>query len=143
MIPAVIVDTNVVVAGLLTRHADAAVARVLDGMLEAAFAFVVSGHLLAEYRNVLHRPAIRKAHGLDEDEIEILVIALAEHAIVLTPVATGPAPDPGDQHLWELLATRTDLRLVTGDKLLLDQQYGQNRVITPAAFVELWMPPSS
>jgi len=140
MMPAVIVDTNVVVAGLLTKHADAPVARILDGMLQAAFAFVVSGSLLAEYRDVLHRPAIRKAHGLDDNEIETLMIALAEHAIVLTPIAAEPAPDPGDQHLWELLAARTDLRLVTGDKLLLDQQREQRRVITPAAFVELWMP---
>ena len=38
----VIIDTNVIVAGLLTAHDDSPVARMLDGMLSAAFPFVVS-----------------------------------------------------------------------------------------------------
>ena len=54
--PAVIVDTNVVVAGLLTKHEASPDARILDGMLGAAFPFVVSEALLAEYRTVLVRP---------------------------------------------------------------------------------------
>jgi predicted nucleic acid-binding protein len=64
MIQAVIVDTNVVVAGILTAHADSPVAQILDGMLEATFPFAVSDALLAEYRDVLNRPALRKIHGL-------------------------------------------------------------------------------
>lgn len=46
--PAVIVDTNVVVAGVLTSRDDAPVARILDGMLGAAFPFVVSEALLGD-----------------------------------------------------------------------------------------------
>ena len=45
---AVIVDTDVVVAELLTGNATSPVARILDGMLAAAFPFVVSEALLAE-----------------------------------------------------------------------------------------------
>ena len=60
--PAVIVDTNVVVAGLLTKSDASPVARVLDGMLSAAFPFVMSEALLAEYRAVLVRPPLRKLH---------------------------------------------------------------------------------
>ena len=41
-----IVDTNVVIAGLLTAHATSPVGRILDGMLNAAFPFVVSEALL-------------------------------------------------------------------------------------------------
>jgi len=44
---------------------------------------------------------------------------LAQHAIVLVPVVAPLAPDPGDPLLWELLAARADLALVTGGKLLL------------------------
>jgi uncharacterized protein len=47
-----VIDTNVVVVGLLTSHPDSPVARILDGMLAAAFAFVLSEALLAEYRVV-------------------------------------------------------------------------------------------
>lgn len=127
---AIIVDTHVVVAGLLTSREDSPVARVLDGMLAAAFPFVVSEPLLAEYSAVLERPALRKLHGLSTGEIETLMLTLAAHAIVLVPVATQPAPDPGDQHLWELLAAHADTRLVTGDKLLMGRHAYASRVMT-------------
>jgi predicted nucleic acid-binding protein len=134
-ISAVIVDTNVVVAGLLT-HVDASpVARVLDGMLSAAFPFVISEALLAEYRAVLVRPRLCKLHGLSIAEVETVLVDLAQHAVVIEPVATGPAPDPGDQLLWELLAARADLRLVTGDKLLLRDAGMRGRVISPQVFL--------
>ncbi len=136
--PAVIVDTNVVMAGLLTAHEASPVARILDGMLAAAFAFVVSEALLAEYRTVLVRPGLRKLHGLTVAEVEAILIDLAQHAIVLAPVpipAAPPAPDPGDPLLWELLAARADLLLVTGDKLRLRNAGMRGRVMTPQAFV--------
>ena len=129
---AVIVDTNVVVAGLLTGHDASPVARILDGMLAAAFPFVVSEALLAEYRTVLVRPNLRKLHGLAIAEVDAILTDLAQHAIVLTPVKALPAPDPGDQLLWELLAARADLLLITGDKLLLGMR---GRVISPREFV--------
>ena len=133
--PAVIVDTNVVVAGLLTAHEASPVARILDGMLVAAFPFVVSEALLAEYRAVLVRPILRKLHGLTIAEVEVILTDLAQHAIVLAPVAAPPAPDPGDQLLWGLLAAKADLLLVTGDKLLLRDAGMHGRVISPQAFV--------
>lgn len=94
---AVIIDTNVVVAGLLTSNATSPVARILDGMLAAAFPFVVSEELLAEYRSVLVRPALRKLHGLTVAEVETLLTDIAQHAIVLPPGVGSPAPDPADQ----------------------------------------------
>ncbi len=133
--PAVIVDTNVVVAGLLTANEASPVARILDGMLAAAFAFVVSEALLAEHRTVLVRPALRKLHGLTVAEVETLLTDIAQHAIVLVPVASVPAPDPGDQQLWELLSARADLVLITGDKALLRDAGMRGRVILPSAFV--------
>ncbi len=132
-----IVDTHVVVAGLLTGHADSPVARILDGMLSAAFPFVLSEALLAEYRAVLVRPKLCKLHGLSAAEIDTILTDLARHAIVLTPVSTAVprAPDPGDQFLWDLLATRADLVLVTGDKLLLQDEAMRQRVILPQTFM--------
>ena len=132
---AVIVDTNVVVAGLLTGNDASPVARILDGMLVAAFSFVVSEALLAEYRTVLVRPNLRKLHGLTVAEVDAILTDLAQHAIVLTPAAAPAAPDPGDQLLWELLAAKTTVLLVTGDKLLLKDIGMRGRVISPREFV--------
>lgn len=134
--PAAIVDTNVVVAGLLTGNAMSPVARILDGMLAAAFPFVVSEALLAEYRAVLVHPTLRKQHGLTVAEIERLLTDIAQHAIVLAPGVGSPAPDAGDQLLWDLLAARADLLLVTGDKALQRDAAMRSRVVSPQAFVE-------
>lgn len=133
-----IIDTNVVVAGLLTAHADSPVARILDGMLSATFPFVVSEALLAEYRTVLLRPKLCKLHGLTEAEVDAILTDIARHAIVLAPTSADTglrAPDAGDQFLWDLLATRADLVLVSGDKLLLQDEAMQPRVILPQVFV--------
>ena len=136
-----IIDTNVVVAGLLTAHADSPVARILDGMLCAAFPFVVSEALLAEYHAVLMRPKLTKLHGLSVADIDTILADMVRHAIVLNPVqnaAASLAPDAGDQFLWDLLATHADLLLVSGDKLLLQDAAMRPRVITPQAFITQW-----
>lgn len=135
--PAVIVDTNVVVAGLLTGNDASPVARVLDGMLAGSFPFVVSEALLAEYRTVLLRPAIRKLHALTVAEVEIILTDIAQNAIVLAPVASPPAPDPGDQLLWDLLGADPRLLLVTGDKPLLQDVAMQGRILSARDFVAL------
>lgn len=134
-----IIDTNIVAAGLVTANAESPPARILDGMLSAAFAFVVSKSLLAEYRAVLLRPKLCKLHGLSTEEIDTILTDIARHAIVLNPTkqaeSAPPAPDPGDQFLWDLLATRLDLVLVTGDKRLLQDPTMVPRVISAQALM--------
>lgn len=132
----VIIDTNVVVAGLLSSQAEAPTARILDGMLAAEFAYVVSSQLLAEYRDVLCRPRLRKRHGLSTGEIETVLTELAMHAIVLAVAPAPPAPDPGDQHLWGLLAVRDDLMLITGDTRLLESNDWPQRVRSPRQWLD-------
>ena len=68
-------------------------------------------------------------------EVEAVLTTIARHAIVIRPVAAArPAPDPGDQLLWELLAARAELVLVTGDKLLLQDAGMRGRVVSPRDF---------
>ena len=131
----VIVDTNVVVAGFPTGVNALPVARILRGMLGATFPFVVSEALLAEYRDVLARPNVCRLHGLGAGALETMVAGIARHAIVLAPPLTTPAPDPGDQMLWDLLAARADLVLVTGDKLLLRDRGMRGRVVSAETFL--------
>lgn len=131
---AVIIDTKVVVSGLVTEDNGTPPARILDGMLSGNFPFVVSTALLAEYRDVLNRPKLRKRHGLTHGDIETLLVVLAENAIVLEPAAGPKAPEPGDQHLWDLLAGHEGLCLVTGDALLLNASNAPAPVVSPSTF---------
>ncbi len=107
-------------------------------MLSAVFPFVLSDALVAEYRSVLGRPLLRKAHGLSLGDLDLILVDLAQHAIVLAPVRTFHAPDRGDQHLWDLLAAREDLVLVTGDKLLQQDRAMRHRIFSATAFVQRW-----
>jgi putative PIN family toxin of toxin-antitoxin system len=135
--PLVLVDTNVVVSGLLTSDRDAPTARILDRMLTGEIRGLLSVELLAEYREVLLRPGIRSRHGLDEREVDTILTAIAENAVICEPIEPPSAPpDRGDLHLWSMLAARPGAILVTGDQALVDCAPGWTTVLTARAFIE-------
>ncbi len=130
-----VVDTNVVVAGLLTADREAPTARVVDAMLAGRFPFLLSADLLAEYRAVLLRPRVRERHGLAEVQVDRILAELTLNAAVREPpAATTGAPEPGDQHLWNLLALEADAVLVTGDRRLLESESPPGRVVSARTF---------
>lgn len=132
---AAVVDTNVLVAGLLTSDASSPTARVLDGMLESRFVYLLSTALVSEYRRVLLRPEMRRRHGLEAREIDALLTEIVANAAVREPDrSASDAPEPGDQHLWDLLFTEAEAVLVTGDgKLIRNPPTGAD-VLSPAEF---------
>lgn len=134
---AAVIDTNVVVAALLTADPHAPTARIVDGMVRGSFPFVLSVALLAEYRQVLLRKRIRRRHGLGEDEVDGILTAIAANAIVRERASSpAVAPDPGDQFLWDLLAAVPDAILVTGDRGLLESSAADVTVVSPQIFVD-------
>ena len=135
--PVAVVDTNVLVAGLLSRDPASPVGRLLDGMLAGRFAYLLSPDLLREYRTVLLRPAIVQRHRLAADEVDGLLTELVVNARWREPApSASPAPDPGDAHLWALLGTAGAV-LVTGDHLLLENPPAGGSVLSARAFLEL------
>ena len=133
-----VIDTNVVVAGLITRASDSPVRRLLDGLLAGTIPFVLSQDLLAEYRRVLLRPAIRKRHGLTTAQVDVVLAGIVMNARIRDPSGgQGPgAPDRGDDHLWQLLYAVPDATLVTGDRRLVEQPPDFASVISPRAAME-------
>ena len=131
-----IIDTNVVVAAVLTADAETPISRILDGMIRGDFPFVLSVALLAEYRQVLMRDRIRERHGLTTDQVDGVLTAIAANAMVREAVPSEEsAPDPGDQHLWDLLAATPSAVLVTGDTRLLESAPDHTTVMLPGAFI--------
>ena len=137
----VVVDTNVLVAGLITGDAQSPTARILNEMLTGRLFFLLSPALLAEYRSVLLRPKLLALHALAESEIDCLLTEITLNALWREPVAEGNAPDSGDDHLWALLDHEPKAVLITGDQRLLKEPHDQAMVMTPAAFQDL--PPST
>ncbi len=141
MTPAVfVVDTNVVVAGLITGSSQSPVATILDAMLAGQLLYLLSPALLDEYRSVLLRPRLTRLHGLTDAEVDRVLVDLAANAIWREPNQAPAAPDPGDDHLWALLNAFPGSRLVTGDRLLLENPPAHSSVITPANCVERFLP---
>jgi putative PIN family toxin of toxin-antitoxin system len=134
---AAVIDTNVVVAGLLTGNADSPTARILDGMRKGAFPFLLSSALLAEYREVLLRRKIRALHGLSERNVDVLLTVIATHAIVREPEARTGAPDAKDDHLWSLVQSKANSVLVTGDQALAKSPPPKSDVLQPREFAAL------
>lgn len=131
-----IIDINVVVAGLLTNDASAPTALILDAMIQGQLIFVVSTELVAEYRSVLLRPRIAALHGLATGQVDDLLTTIVANAIVREiNTSASAAPDPGDQHLWDLLASVPNAVRVTGDKALRDGAPASAAVLSPRAWI--------
>lgn len=135
-----IVDTNVLVAGLISGQTDSPTTRIVDAMLDGRLLFLLSPELLQEYRLVLLRPKLLRLHGLNEEQIDQLLTEITANAIWRETQSglTEHAPDPGDEHLWKLLVTEPSAALITGDQLLLEQPPSLSSVFTPASFVRVF-----
>ena len=86
----IVLDTNVVVAGLRSRSGASAV--ILDLVEERALRIVVNAPLLDEYEGVLRRPEHRRVHGLSDEDLRRFLRGLVDVA--------------------ELVATRLERRVV-------------------------------
>ena len=138
--PPVIVDTNVLIGQWMTGLTAREQMHILDGMRSGALRFAVCDVLLAEYREVLLRPKLQRRHLQDDEKVDAFIAQITAGAIRIETQPGPKAPDPGDQMLWDLLASRADLQLVTGDRLLLKNSRMLGRVLTPEAFAVAWLP---
>ena len=81
---------------------------------------------------MLRRPRLVRLHGRPEKEIDLLLAELTANAIW-----RDPAPDANDNHLWALLASWAGSRLLTGDRLLVENAPEAGLVLTPRDWVDL------
>jgi len=131
-----VIDTNIVVAGLLTANTAGPPARILDAMLRGDLLYLLSAELLQEYSAVLRRPRITSSHGLSDDEIDVLLAELVANSIWREPSGGPVAPDRSDDHLWALLATEPGSVLVTGDRLLLENPLPGSTMLSAREWAE-------
>lgn len=80
-----IIDTNVLVAGLITQDQTSPTARLIDALLGGGILFILSPALLSEFGTVLLRPRIAKHHGLSFDEVDVLLTEITGNAICESP----------------------------------------------------------
>ena len=134
-----IIDTNVLVAGVITKDNQSPTVQIVDAILTGKILFLLSSELLQEYLEVLSRPKLKKLHQLSDSEVEQLLSEITANAIWQEPETKYIAPDPGDNHLWNLLMKHKDCTLITGDKILIEKPPVGRSVITPASFIKLFL----
>lgn len=135
----VVLDTNVLVSGTL-RSQETPPAQILRAwLMERRFRLAVSPALMAEYRQVLTRPVLRRLSPWTDDEVERLLTHIESLADVRVPgwrVIHACRDPKDDKFLVAAVEAAADF-LVTGDQDLLSlKQYEGVRIVSPAAFLE-------
>lgn len=107
--PLIVVDTNVLVSGLLSPFG--VPGRIVDLILSRQVNVAYNDSILIEYQNVLSR----EKFGFSADQIDrILLIFRLQQKAITTPWALHPLPDPDDAVFLEV-ALATSKVLVTGN----------------------------
>jgi putative PIN family toxin of toxin-antitoxin system len=125
-----VIDTNVVVSGLLNPHGPSA--RVLDAVLDGRVKLVYDARILAEYRDVLLRPRLK----LTPEKVQAFLNGLRGQLMVTPTVAAVAGPDADDIVFVEAALATIDKTIVTGNLAHYPPEILHDaRVLTPAQAV--------
>lgn len=128
-----VIDTNVIIAALLTKNPYSATLKVLRAVLNGNITPLYHEDILSEYEEVLHR---KKFH-LKEETIELVLTAIKQYGLKVHPQPTGEILlDMDDLIFYEVaMEKRSDgAWLITGN-----QKHYPNRsfIVTPAEMMEI------
>lgn len=113
----IILDTSVLVSGLLSRKRDTPTSRLVRHVLAGEVSVLASAALLEEYARTASRVL---EPTMTREELRDICVLLAFTATRLEPpAARAVCPDPKDRHLWALLEADLAAVLVTGEGALL------------------------
>ena len=111
-----VIDTNVLVSALLSKHHDAATVLLVGRMISGDLIPVYSQETMREYREVL----ARRKFNFDPVQIAYIISAIAHFGIMIEPTPTGTIlPDMKDLPFYEVVMEKRkddDAYLVTGNQ---------------------------
>ena len=115
-------------------------ATILRSVIAGAIPSLVSPALLEEFREVGEREKSLKFHRLTPEMLGTAIAAFASASRLINPaIAAIAAPDPKDQHLWDLLLADPAAVVVTGDRLLRENPPPGREVLSPREFVDRYL----
>ena len=110
----VVIDTNVLISALLSKHSDAATVQVLNAVFDGTIIPVFNDETLAEYDNVLHRPKFK----FSDTNIQLLLDTMKTYGVFAKQLITNEfLPAPKDLVFYEVVMAKQDENayLVTGN----------------------------
>lgn len=129
-----VVDTNVLVAALLSKRDDSATVRVIRAMISGEFIPLYHEDILAEYEDVLHR---KKKYDLSESAIQTVLNAIRRFGIEVFPKPTGEIfINEDDIIFYEVAMEKRDdnAYLVTGN---MKHYPVRDFIVTPAEMIAI------
>lgn len=131
----VVIDTNVLVSGLLNPFGKpASIIRLVSaGELKLAF----DTRIITEYNEVLHRPKF----PFKDEQISPLLDQFIKEGISVTPVPlSSNLPDPDDEMFLEVAVSAHAEALATGHKdHFPKERCGEVQVLSPDEFLEYYL----
>lgn len=126
-----VIDTNVLVSSLLSKHSDSSTVVVLNLIINREIVPLFSDKILEEYRNVLSRPKLGIAPHLADDILELLFL-LGQN--IDAPASDQFFPDPDDAVFYEVFAAMEGAYLITGNKKHFPENTG---IVSPAEMLKV------
>jgi len=131
----VVLDTNVLVSGLLTPSGPCG--QIIELMIEGEFGISVDDRIIEEYESVLRRPIFYRVAAHIDDNLDLLRLT-AVHVVPM-PLKIR-LPDPSDLPFLEV-AVVSDGILVTGNKKHFTAAGSEYRdrvkIVSPREFLDL------
>ena len=126
-----VVDTNVIVSGMITSNSASPTTKVLDSLGEKHITPLYCEEILQEYENVLGR---EKFH-LPKEKVEKFLKMMKSDGIASGRVPSSEVfPDPKDVVFYEVALSKEDSFLVTGN---IKHFPKVDMVVTPAEMMEI------
>lgn len=128
----IVLDTNVIVSGVLRPYSKAA--SILRLVAAGAITLVYDLRIFSEYRDVLNRPKFTFAK---EDINAFLDQVEKEGVLVSVMPLKFSLPDPEDESFLEVAIAGKATAIVTGNKRHFPKkEYEGTRILSPAEFLE-------
>ena len=126
-----VIDTNVLVSSLLSRHSDSGTVVVMDYILSRKVTPLYNDEIIQEYTEVLRRTKF----GLPGNLVDAIVDTIKAIGLSMDRTATNETlPDPKDLIFYEVALSKEDGWLVTGNKRHFPKS---PIVVTPSEFLAI------
>ena len=130
----VVVDTNVLVSGVLKPYSPAAsiLRMVVEGIIQPAYDL----RILAEYREVLSRPKF----NFGMEIVNPLLDQIEEEGLLISAYPLkSPLPDPADEPCLEVAVAAASAALITGSRRHFPRgSCGAVKILSPSEFLEMF-----
>ena len=125
-----VIDTNVIISALLSRHQDSATVKVLDYLYDRTIVPIYNDEILEEYANVLRRPKF----NFPERTVNATLEAIRKGVRSDRLKSDEELPDPKDIVFYEVALSAEDSYLVTGN---IKHFPKKPFVVTPAEMLQI------